>query len=86
MGKCIAWHTLGIPWQLKKSYRIILFLKNIYDFFSAFLAVLYMLKQGWANYGPRAACGPRDHFMRPAGTCKNFTYCFNLTRYMKKYL
>ena len=27
--------------------------------------------QGWANYGPRAACGPRDHFMRPAGTCRN---------------
>ena len=30
------------------------------------------LDQGWANYGPR------DHFMRPAGTCKNFTYCFEL--------
>ena len=39
-----------------------------------------------AGVGKLAACGPRDRFMRPAGTCKNFTYCFNLTRYMTKYL
>jgi len=33
------------------------------------------LAQGWANYGPRAACGPWDHFMRPAGTCRNYYAC-----------
>ena len=26
------------------------------------------LDQGWATYGPRAACGPREHFVRPAST------------------
>ena len=26
------------------------------------------LDQGWANYGPRAACGPREHSVRPANT------------------
>ena len=26
------------------------------------------LYQGWAKYGPRAACGTRDHFLWPAGT------------------
>ena len=26
------------------------------------------LGQGWANYGPRAACGPREHSVRPANT------------------
>jgi len=31
--------------------------------------------QGWANYGPWAACGLRDHFMRPAGTCRNSYAC-----------
>ena len=28
------------------------------------------LGQGWANYGPRAACDPRDRFRQPAGTCR----------------
>ena len=28
------------------------------------------LDQRWAKYGPRAGCGPRDDFMRPAGSYK----------------
>jgi len=28
------------------------------------------LVQCGANYGPQATCGPQDHFMRPAGTCR----------------
>ena len=28
--------------------------------------------QGWENYGPQAACGTPDHFMRIAGTSRNF--------------
>jgi len=28
---------------------------------------LFSLAQRWANYGPRAACSPRGHFVRPAG-------------------
>ena len=30
---------------------------------------IYPLNQGWANYGPRAACSPPEHFVRPAYTC-----------------
>ena len=30
--------------------------------------IFYILNQGWATYGPRAACGPREHFVRPANT------------------
>ena len=37
------------------------------------------LTLGWANYGTRAACGPRDHFMRPTGTCRNFLTLFGST-------
>jgi len=29
--------------------------------------LLHALVQRWANYGPRAACGPWGHFVRPAG-------------------
>ena len=29
---------------------------------------LIRLEQGWANYGPWAACGPREHSVRPANT------------------
>ena len=28
------------------------------------------IKQGWETYGPRAACGPLEHFVRPANTFK----------------
>jgi len=34
-------------------------------------SVLYNLGQGRGNYGPWAASGPRDHFMRPVGTSWN---------------
>jgi len=27
-----------------------------------------VLVQGWANYGPRAACGPPEYIMQPVGT------------------
>ena len=29
---------------------------------------IYALKQEWATYGPQAAYGPREHFVRPAST------------------
>ena len=37
--------------------------------FRIFLRFL-TLEQRWAKYGPRAGCGPRDDFMRPAGSYK----------------
>ena len=33
------------------------------------------LDQRWAKCGPRPSCGPRDHFMRPAGSYRNIYSC-----------
>ena len=44
--------------------------------FGAFNCIIcgnMILLQAWATYGPRAGSGPRDHFMRPAGTYRNMT-------------
>ena len=30
------------------------------------------LHQGWANYGPQAACSPPSHFLRPANNFAEF--------------
>ena len=30
------------------------------------------LEKGWANYSPRATCGPPEHFLRPANSCRIF--------------
>jgi len=42
----------------------------------------YALDQGWANYSPRAACGPPEYIMRPVGT-----YMFaRFLKFYSKYL
>ena len=44
--------------------------------FSAFNGIICcnnILLQAWATSGPRVGSGVRDHFMRPASTCRNMT-------------
>ena len=51
--------------------------------FSAFNCTMrdnIILLQAWATYGPRTGSGPRDHFMRPAGTHRNMTSCRESSR------
>ena len=42
-------------------------LEYFYLYINEVLTRYYNLSQGWANYGPRAACGPPEHIMRPVG-------------------
>ena len=50
--------------RLKQQTNI---LEYFYVYINEVLTIYYNLSQGWANYGPRAACGPPGHIMRPVG-------------------
>ena len=55
--------------NLQKICILFLFISSIYLLLISSIGIL--LDQGWANYGPK------EHFVRPANTCRNF-HIFNL--------
>ena len=62
-------------------YCITLFLCLVRKFSRIVLFMCHVLDQGWANYGPWAACGPLEYIMRPVGAYMLRTYVdVNLVR------
>ena len=66
-------HNCSTKWI--ENYDVIFVLKVFVLFFQGFCyKVVFVFDrlegvvQGWANYGPRAACSPREHSVRPANT------------------
>src|SRR5688572_10309832 len=50
------------------------------------LVLTYCVTQGWANYGPRAACGPPEYIMRPVGSPASKLILFDYNfRYILKF-
>jgi len=57
-GSGLGSEALGICWRREKSFT------------PAWVQTPYRLAQWWANYGPRARCGPLRSSVRPAADFK----------------
>ena len=53
------------------NHQYIVYVYFFMHVFFYYVFMQYRIVQAWATYGPRAGSGPRDDFMRPAGTCRN---------------